>query len=70
MKKPTVHFNSRTESGNIYYILALVRHEMQLQRRILDYNALRDRVTASGSYAEALALIREVVDLVDLAGAY
>lgn len=65
MIKPTVHFNSRDESGNIFYILGLVRREMQKQRRITEYNDLRDRVTASGSYREALEIIREYVDLID-----
>ncbi len=65
MQKPTIHFRSRHESGNIFVILALVRREMQEQRRITDYNNLWDRVTASGSYQEALAIIRETVNLID-----
>ena len=65
MKKPVIHFCSRGESGNIFYILGLVRREMQKQRRITEYNDLRDRVTASGSYREALEIIREYVDLID-----
>ena len=65
MEKPTVHFRSRHESGNIFVILALVRRELQKQRRITDYNNLRDRVTSSDSYTEALAIIRETVNLID-----
>lgn len=65
MRKPEIHFESCHESGNIFVILALVRREMQKQRRITDYNNLRDRVTASGSYQEALAIIRETVNLID-----
>ena len=64
-EKPTMHFRSRHESGNIYWILAAVRRVLQKQRRITDYNNLRDRVTASGSYQEALAIIRERVNLID-----
>ena len=60
-----IHFRSRHESGNIFVILALVRRELQKQRRITDYNNLRDRVTSSGSYEEALAIIRETVNLID-----
>ena len=63
--KPTIHFRSRHESGNIYWILAAVRRVLQKQRRITDYNNLRDRVTASGSYKEALAIIRGTVNLID-----
>ena len=65
MEKPTIHFSSRHESGNIFFILALVRREMQKQRRITDYNNLRDRVTRSHDYREALAIIRETVNLID-----
>lgn len=60
-----IHFRSWHESGNIFVILALVRRELQKQRRITDYNNLRDRVTTSGSYEEALAIIRETVNLID-----
>jgi len=65
MTKPTIHFNSRGESGNIFWILGAVKTALHKQRRITDYNNLRDRVTASGSYNEALSIIREYVDLVD-----
>ena len=68
MKKPTVYFDSRGESGNIFCILGLVRREFRKQRRITEYNDLRDRVTASGSYDEALRIIREKVDLIDVQG--
>ena len=65
MKKPEVHFRSGGESGNIYFILGLVRDALRKQRRITDYNNLRDRVLHSGSYAEALRIIRETVSLID-----
>lgn len=68
MIRPTIHFDSRGESGNIFYILGMVRREFQRQRRITEYNELRDRVTASGSYDAALAILRERVDLVDVRG--
>jgi len=51
-------FTQRGEAGNA----------LRKQRRINDYNTMRDRVFASGSYAEALEIIREYVDLVDLDG--
>ena len=65
MGKPTVHFRSRHESGNIFVILALVRREMQKQRRITDYNNLRDSVMSSHNYREALGIIREEINLID-----
>ncbi len=65
MKKPEVHFRSRCESGNIYFILGMVRDVLRKQRRITDYNNLRDQVLHSSSYAEALRIIREKVNLID-----
>lgn len=70
MKRPTVRFTSRGPSGNIFHILALVRQVLLKQRRITDYNNLRDRVTSSGSYAAALAEIRRDVDLIDEDGVW
>ena len=63
--KPTVHFSSRGESGNIFWILAAVRKALRKQRRITDYNTMWERVQKSGSYTKALAIIREYVDLID-----
>ena len=67
-----IPFMKRSVSFGIWYIpfvifaiLAMVRRELQKQRRITDYNNLRDRVTSSGSYEEALAIIRETVNLID-----
>ena len=70
MKNHTIRFHSRGQSGNIFHILCLVRREMQKQRRITEYNDLRDRVYNSGSYREALAIIREYVELIDLDGEF
>ena len=64
-EKPTIHYQSRHESGNIFWILAAVRDVLQKQRRITDYNDLRDRVMNSGSYREALEHIGQYVTLVD-----
>jgi hypothetical protein len=68
--KPKVEFNSRGESGNIYRILGLVRAALQKQHRITDYNEIYFAVTNSGSYKEALEIIRQKIDLVDLDGLY
>lgn len=70
MRKPTVHFRSRHESGNIYVILGFVRDALHRQQRIADFSILRDRVFASASYGEALAVIRETVSLIDDDGVY
>lgn len=71
MKKPTVHFQSRHESGNIYFLTGLVRNALQRQQRITDWNSLRDKIFSdSHSYDEALSHIREYVDLIDDDGVY
>lgn len=70
MEKPIVKFRSNGESGNIYYILMLTRNALRKQRRITDYNELWSRVQNSGSYREALEIIREYVDLQDEDGKY
>lgn len=70
MNRPEIHFNSNGPSGNIFWILGTVRDALRKQRRITEYNDLRDRVTSSGSYTEALTEIRKLVDLIDDDGNY
>ena len=70
MAKVTVHFHSRGESGNIYAILAKVSAALLKARRINEYNELRDAVTSSHSYEEALKRIREKINLIDDDGEY
>ena len=66
MKKPRVEFNSKGESGNIYHILGLCSKALRKEQRINDYNTMRDEVFSSKSYNEALAIIRNLIDLVDV----
>ena len=68
--KPKIECRSSGESGNTLYILAMLRETMKKQRRIADYNAVRDKVLAAGSYGEALAVMRELADITDLDGRY
>lgn len=70
MKKSIVNFDSYGPSGNIFHILGLVRNELRKQRRIIDYNDCWERVQKSNSYEEALKIIREYVDLIDIQGRY
>jgi len=63
-KKAEIHFRSRHETGNIYWILGAVRMQMQKERRITDYNNAWERVQKT-DYAGALAILRELVDLID-----
>lgn len=68
IRKPTVEFASCGESGNIHFVLGLVRNALRKQQRIQDYNDCRERVLNSDSYKTALGIIREYVELVDLDG--
>lgn len=70
MGKARIEFDSHGESGNIYWILGKVRDALRKQRRIIDYNNMWEQVQNSGSYEEALEVIREYVDLVDASGRY
>ena len=63
--KPPFHFHSRGPSGNIYAILAEVRNYFRHERRITEYNELWERVQKAKSYDEALAILREKVELID-----
>ena len=67
--KPTIHFQSRHESGNIYFLgkVSDVFHKEQMAE---SFDSLRDRVFSSGSYQNALDIIRETVDLIDDDGVY
>ena len=60
-----IHFNSRGSSGNIFFILGMVRVEMQKQRRITEYNDMWQEVQNSGSYEAALEIIGRHVPLMD-----
>ena len=65
-----IQFQSTKESGNIFWILGAASAELKKQRRITDFNVMRDRVFEASSYDDALAIIREYVELVDLDGKY
>ena len=62
--KPIVEYDPYGQSGNIYWILGAVSAIMRKQRRIIDYNNLRDRVFEAQSYDEALEIIGEEVTLI------
>ena len=60
-----LHFDSRGESGNIFFILGNVRCIMAKQRRITEYNYMWQAVQNSGSYEAALEIIGKHVPLID-----
>ena len=65
MNKPELRYNSRGETGNIYWRLGELSRIMRSQNQISVYNEIRDRVFKAQSYQEALEIIGEVVTLID-----
>lgn len=65
--KPTIIYDSSGPQGNIFWILGAAKNALRKQRRINEYNELWERVQSSHSYTEALSILSERVDLVDLA---
>lgn len=66
MEKPTITYDRSGPSGNIYAILGAVSQALRKQRRYTDFNTLRDRVFEAQSYEEALQIIGETVNLVEI----
>lgn len=69
MAKAVIHFQSSHETGNIYWIMGKVRDIMRKERRITDWNNAWERIQKT-DYAGALAILRELVDLIDDDGRY
>lgn len=65
MRKPTIHFASMKQTGNIYWIMGAVRDALRKQRRISEWNDLYQEILNSGSYEEALGKINKLVHLID-----
>lgn len=70
MDKPEVHFKSRRETGNIYFILFLIRRELQKLDRVSEYEHIKQAVFQSKSYDNALKIIRKNINLIDDDGVY
>lgn len=65
-KTPTIRFNRRDESGNIFWILrALVDECKRMGIEPTVYKEMQERVFACGDYEDALAIISEKVNLID-----
>ena len=69
--KETIHFASRGQSGNIYYILGAIRDVLRKQNRIAEWNELYEEVNRfATSYIDALEILRKHVNLIDDDGLY
>lgn len=58
------------ENGNVFYVLGVVKKELQKKDRLSDYEELYDRVKACENYKEALGIINEYVVLYDTSHRY
>ena len=66
MEKPVLEIDISGPDGNIYVIMGMVMQILRKQRRYTDWNNLRDAITSSKSYANALREINKVVELIDI----
>lgn len=66
MERPKLEIDISGPDGNIYVIMGKVMQILRKQRRITDWNNLRDAITSSKSYANALKEVNKVVELIDL----
>lgn len=58
------------ENGNVFYVLGVVKKELQKKDRLSDYEELYERVKACDNYKEALGIINEYVVLYDTSHRY
>ncbi len=58
------------ENGNVFYVLGIVKKELQKKDRLSDYEELYERVKACDNYKEALGIINEYVVLYDTSHRY
>lgn len=58
------------ENGNVFYVLGVVKKELQKKDRVPDYEELYERVKACDNYKEALGIINEYVVLYDTSHRY
>ena len=66
MEKPVLEIDISGPDGNIYVIMGMVMQILRKQRRYTDWNNLRDAITSSKSYTNALREINKVVELIDI----
>lgn len=58
------------ENGNVFYVLGVVKKELQKKDRLSDYEELYERVKACDNYKEALGIINEYIVLYDTSHRY
>lgn len=63
-----VEFCRAGESGNIFYIMGKASRALESEGRRLDAIAMRTQVFNCHSYDDALLIIAEYVDLIEIGG--
>lgn len=61
-----VYFDRCGQSGNIFYIMGMAYNALLKEGRRADAEAMNQKVMAQHSYEDALEVIAEFVDLIDV----
>ena len=64
-KKPIVYIDIDGPDGNVLFMLGKVREALRKERRINDYNELREKVLQS-KYPQGIYQMSELVEFVDI----
>ena len=64
-KKPLVYIDIDGPDGNVLFMLSKVREALRKERRINDYNKLRDKVLQS-RYPQGIYQMSELVEFIDI----
>lgn len=64
-KKPLVYIAIDGPDGNVLFMLAKVKEALRKERRINDYNELRDKVLQS-RYPQGIYQMSELVEFIDI----
>lgn len=64
-KKPLVYIDIDGPDGNVLFMLSKVRDALRKERRINDYNELRDKVLQS-RYPQGIYQMSELVEFIDI----
>ena len=64
-KKPLVYIDIDGPDGNVLFMLSKVREALRKERRINDYNELRDKVLQS-RYPQGIYQMSELVEFIDI----
>lgn len=68
MDKLTIYYNSKGESGNIFWIIRAICEECKINGiKPTTFKEMLEQVFSAGCYEEALSIIRAHVNLIDTA---